>query len=134
MHKNHYFLTAVIVSILLAACSAPSGSGGGDEAAAVPAAESVVASLAAGDVAAVTARFDATMQTAMPAEQLKAVWDGLLADAGPFREQVKSRYERAQGHDIVFVTCAFERKSFDIQVTLNDQQQVAGLFIRPGSA
>jgi uncharacterized protein len=99
----------------------------------VDVATEMVASLARGDMAAATARFDAKMQAAMPSAQLASTWDGLLAQAGAFKEQVKTRTEKVQGFDVVFVTCAFERAMLDLQVTVDGMGQVSGFFVRPAT-
>ncbi|MHC4890164.1 MAG: DUF3887 domain-containing protein, partial [Planctomycetota bacterium] len=61
-----------------------------------------------GNYAKAVANFDATMTKAMPAVKLKEVWNSIIAQVGPFVEQLGVRKEKTLQYDIVFVTCIFE--------------------------
>ena len=94
-------------------------------------AKDLVTALAAGDVTKASSNFDATMTSAMPASKLSLVWPGLTTQLGTFKGQVGTRTEKAQGYDVVFVTCEFERGRINIQVTIDGSGKVSGLFVRP---
>jgi hypothetical protein len=129
--------------LALAACgprSASSGGQGGKGDAEQQAATSgnseavakdLVTALAAGDMAKVTGRFDATMKAALPPEKLQSVWAGVGAQYGAFKQQTGVRTEKVGGFDAVFVTCEFERGKANVQVTVDSSGKVSGLFIRP---
>lgn len=89
--------------------------------------------LAKKDFAAAESHFDPTMKSVMPESRLRAVWEELLGQAGPYQKQLRTRTEKQAGYDIVFVTCQFERKVLDMKVVYDSQQRVAGLFYVPGT-
>ena len=74
--------------------------------------------------------FDSTMKSAMPKEKLIATWDTVLAKAGPFKKQVAANKLKHQQFEVVFVTCEFERATLNVQVVLNSEKKVSGLFFR----
>jgi hypothetical protein len=109
----------------------------GSEAEAIEAlATDLVGALASGDYERARENFDETMKNVVSVENLKKAWESLIAEVGPFAEQVGTRMEEIQGYDVIFVTCKFEKGILDVKVVFNDQQQVAGLFFVPsqGSA
>ena len=73
--------------------AAVSGQASSDSSGATALAADVVASLTKGDMAAVTATFDAAMKAALPPDKLKEVWNGVMAQVGAFKSQVGSRSE-----------------------------------------
>ncbi|MBN1907474.1 MAG: DUF3887 domain-containing protein [Deltaproteobacteria bacterium] len=87
--------------------------------------------LAKEDFASVVKWFDATMTNAMPEATLKQTWASVTEQAGKFKKQVKTRVEKVQGYDAVFVTCEFEKVNLDVQAVFDSQKRVAGLFIVP---
>lgn len=100
----------------------------------VPAAQAFVGQLNSGDFAGAVARFDNTMKSAMPEAKLKEVWQQLAGQSGAFQAQLGTRTSESQGYRIVFVTCQFEKAVVDVQVVFNAQEQIAGLFFKPGQA
>jgi len=87
--------------------------------------------LAAKEFAAAEARFDPAMQSAMPEARLHKVWEDLLATAGPYRKQLRTRVEKQAGYDVVLVTCQFDRELLDMKVVFDSQKRVTGLFYVP---
>jgi dienelactone hydrolase len=98
----------------------------------IPAAQAFVDQMNQGDFTAAVKPFDATMIQAMPESKLKDTWLKLLDQVGPFKSQLGTRTESAQGYRIVYVTCEFTNAVIDIQVVFNNQDQVSGLFFKPG--
>jgi hypothetical protein len=100
-------------------------------------ARSIVADLAARKLDAVVARFDSTVAAALPKDKLAATWDGLVAHVGAF-QRIESATVQPSGPSAklttVVLTCAFDKARFDIQVTLDGKQHIAGLFFRPAPA
>ena len=90
-----------------------------------------VKQLAQEDYAAATHSFDATMQKVMPQEKLRAAWHAILAQAGALKQQLGTRTTKAQGYDIVIVTCEFVLAKIDIKLVFDSQKRIAGLFFSP---
>ena len=90
-------------------------------------AEALVAQLAKGDFEAATVDFDNKMKQAAPAAMLKETWDQLVAQVGPFQQQIGTLETQAQGYRIVTVTCQFEKDALNAIVTFDQQGQIAGL-------
>ncbi|MCG2818686.1 MAG: alpha/beta fold hydrolase [Actinomycetia bacterium] len=99
-------------------------------------AKELVESLAAGDFSTPVESFDDTMKGALPADKLEEAWESLVAAAGPFEKQAGTRTDTVGRYDVVYVTCEFEKSSFDLKVVFNDQKEISGLFFVPsqGSA
>ncbi len=89
--------------------------------------------LAGGQYAQAFELFTPQMKAAMPVERLSATWNGLVAQAGPFQRQTGTSIVPRGVLTVVVVTCAFERASFDVSVTVNPANLVGGLFLRPAA-
>ncbi len=89
--------------------------------------------LAKKDFASAVAQFDDTMKTAMPQATLEETWNGLVTQAGNFKQQGKARAENRGAYTLVFVTCDFEKTKLDIRVALDQQTRVGGLFFGPAT-
>ena len=76
-------------------------------------------------------RFDPTVSAALPPARLEGVWKSLLTQVGPLKRQLGTRTEVAQGYDVVFVSCEFDKSPLDIKVVFNDSKEIAGLFFVP---
>jgi len=97
----------------------------------VTSAQAFVDLLATRDFASAERYFDDTMKTALPQEKLQETWNTVMAQAGAFKHQVRTRTEERQGYNVVIVTCAFEKAALDIQVVFDQAQRIAGLFFAP---
>jgi regulator of replication initiation timing len=80
-----------------------------------------------------TENFDATMKKALPPDQLKQIWDSLVAGVGPYQEQIGTRTEKVLQYQAVFVTCRFKNTALDIKVVFDSQKQITGLFFVPAN-
>ncbi len=98
----------------------------------IPAAQAFVELLNQGNFAAAVQPFDSAMLKAMPESKLKDTWQQVLGQAGAFKSQLGTRTETSQGYRIVLVTCEFESSIIDVQVVYNAQDQISGLFFKPG--
>ena len=94
-------------------------------------AKDLVNSLASGDYKKAVENFDGTMKNALPAEKLQEVWNSIIAQSGPFVEQLGTRREKILLYDVIFVTCKFERGVLDAKVVFDRKKQIAGLFFVP---
>ena len=129
-------MVAVIVALPLAskfrgagpAASAPASAAAS---AATALAEDLVKALSRGDAAGAYAKFDDKMKAAMPTGKLTETWTALQGQMGAFKQAHVNRAEKAQGHDVVLVTCEFERGKVDFQVAVSPASQVAGLYVVP---
>jgi uncharacterized protein DUF3887 len=90
--------------------------------------------LAKKDFAAAETRFDPTMKSVLPEARLRAVWEDLLSQAGPYQKQLRTRMTKQAGYDVVLVTCQFEGKPLDMKVVYDSQKRVTGLFYLPATA
>ena len=98
----------------------------------IPAAEGFVDMLNQGNFAAAVQPFDATMIKAMPESKLKDTWQQLVGQVGAFKSRLGTHTDTSQGYRIVFVTCEFANSIIDVQVVYNAQDQISGLFFKPG--
>lgn len=87
--------------------------------------------MAGGQYAKAFESFTPQMKAAMPVERLSATWNGLAAQAGPFRRQSVTSVVPRGVLSVVLVTCEFERATFVVQVTVNPANLIGGLFLRP---
>ncbi len=87
--------------------------------------------MAGGQYAQAFELFTPQMRAAMPVERLSATWNSLIAQAGPFQRQIATSVMPRGVLSVVLVTCAFERATFDVQVTVNPANLVGGLALRP---
>lgn len=94
-------------------------------------ARDLVNSLVSGEYKEAVENFDSTMKKVLPAEKLEEVWNSVIAQAGPFVEQLGTRKEKILQYEAVFVTCKFENAVLDTKVVFDRKQQIAGLFFVP---
>jgi pimeloyl-ACP methyl ester carboxylesterase len=85
-----------------------------------------------GDFDKATADFDATMLNVLPSDKLKKTWEGVLADAGPYKKTLAARNETKGIYQIVHVTCEFAKRQMDVRVVFGKEGKISGLqFRRP---
>jgi dienelactone hydrolase len=89
--------------------------------------------LADGEYAQALESFTPQMKAAMPIDRLRATWNGLTAQAGPFQRQIGTSVVPRGVLSVVVVTCEFERATVDVHVTVNPASLVGGLAIRPAA-
>ncbi len=75
--------------------------------------------------------FDETMKNALPAEKLKQVWEGLIAQCGSYQKYTAITEGKIQDYDIVYVLCHFEKVNLKMKLVFNSQNKVAGMFFIP---
>jgi dienelactone hydrolase len=94
-------------------------------------ARSFIDLMASGQYAQAFELFTPQMKAAMPVDRLSATWNSLTAQAGPFQRQIAASVMPRGVLSVVVVTCAFERATFDVHVTVNPANLVGGLALRP---
>jgi uncharacterized protein len=78
-----------------------------------------------------TDKFDNTMRTALPPDQLKTAWISLLKTGGAFQKMEAARTETVEQYRVVFVTCQFQKQQLDVKVVIDKAGRIAGLFFVP---
>ncbi len=79
--------------------------------------------------------FDKTMTKLAPPEKMKEVWEAVIKQVGPFKEQKSVWTESVPKYDIVYVTCVFETATLDIKVVFDKSKKIAGqFFVSPRSS
>jgi hypothetical protein len=92
-------------------------------------AREVVAALARGDFAGVTAQFDDTMRDALPEDRLEAFYRSIEGAVGSFVAIERVRLVDFQGHRIAFVRCRFQGGEKVVKVVYGSDARIAGFFI-----
>ena len=87
--------------------------------------------MAGGQYAQAFESFTPQMKAALPVDRLSATWNSLTTQAGTFQRQIATSVVPRGALSVVIVTCAFERATLDVQVTVNPANLVGGLAIRP---
>jgi dienelactone hydrolase len=96
--------------------------------------ESVVLALAGKKYDTAAADFTPEMQKALPPDKLKSVWESVLDRFGPFEKVVGTRSESHKPHEIVFVTCQFERGKLDVRLVYSEKKLGGLQFVPPKPA
>ena len=87
--------------------------------------------LAAENYAAVIESFNETMKAAVSATQLKTVWDSVLTQNGAFKSIRSETTAQSGAVETVTFVCDFESGSANVQISVDQNNEVAGLFVRP---
>jgi uncharacterized protein len=96
-------------------------------------AKDFVGLLEKGDFAKATQDFDATMLKVMPADKLKATWEKVQEEAGAFKKQLGTRFEKQDKYEIVHVSCEFAQAKLDARVVFDKEAKISGLFFAPAA-
>lgn len=94
-------------------------------------AKAMLDALNKGDYAAAGKGFDEPMRKALPAEKLETTWKALTAKYGAFQKRAGVRTERGSKFDFVYLTCEFEKQTFDIRVVFGKEKQISGFSFVP---
>jgi dienelactone hydrolase len=92
-------------------------------------AAALVDAMSKGDFAAAGKQFDATMQKALPTDKLEATWKVITSRHGAFQKRTAIRGEAGPKHDLVFVSCRFEKEPMDLKVAFDKEKHIAGFFL-----
>lgn len=93
----------------------------------------VVSQIAAGNLAPVTAQYDAAMTAALPPEKLRSAWKNIETLAGPFRGIAGARVRAQAGRHVAIVDCRFGDAVWESLVVFDTHNRIGGLFFRPKS-
>jgi hypothetical protein len=83
--------------------------------------------LSKNDGAGAAALLTEQMKAKLPTDKLSQVWQGLVSQAGAFRQFAGFRIEASESTDVVFVTCEFEKLKLDAQIPINKTGLISGL-------
>ncbi|MDW3195593.1 MAG: DUF3887 domain-containing protein [Cytophagales bacterium] len=125
------FLTTTIVTLLAFSCvSQPME----DRATLVEITEGITLNLSEGEFEKVRETFDANMKSALTAAQLKQVWDGLVAQAGAYKETGTVTSKILEGYRTIYQILKFENAPCKLKVVFGESKEVIGLFLIPVNA
>jgi dienelactone hydrolase len=94
-------------------------------------ARSVVAELVAGQYDRVEARYDATMQQALPPGRLATGWSSAAQQLGPYKSIKSVQTQQIGTNTLVLVACVFEKYDITLRIVFNDKGQLAGFSSLP---
>lgn len=87
-----------------------------------------------GDYETAAAQADPAVASQMTASVLRDAWVPIGAQVGPLDSLEPQAQRMEEGFHLVILTGEFAAGTFDVQVYMNDEHQVAGFFIRPPGA
>jgi fermentation-respiration switch protein FrsA (DUF1100 family) len=94
-------------------------------------AQAVIDNLVAGNYEAATADFTSEMLAALSPAQLQQVWESLVAQVGPYQEQVSVTSQTTEGYTVFVFILQFEKAQLDAQLSISTDGKVGGFYIRP---
>src|SRR5262245_23547751 len=94
-------------------------------------AEAVLDAIVSGDFAAIVAKFDATMKTALTEDAFKAGWASTSTLIGKFVKHGPAKEEQRGKYLAVVIPCEFERGQLDLTVVFDAAGAISGLSMRP---
>lgn len=75
--------------------------------------------------------FDSTMKKAVPPTKLRAIWNGQQHAVGTFRGIIGTRSTVLGDYRVAIVTCQFQKRQFDVNVSYDKTGKISGLFFAP---
>jgi dienelactone hydrolase len=121
-------LLATLIAVLCLGLIAPTSAQTPDPQAV---AQAVIDNLIAGNYEAATADFTSEMLAALSPAQLQQVWESLIAQVGPYQEQVSVTSQTTGGYTVFVFTLQFEKALLDAQLSISTDGKVGGFYIRP---
>jgi hypothetical protein len=94
-------------------------------------AKDVVEKLAAEDFEGVRANFNEQLKEALPVEKIEQSWTIVTQQIGSFESQGPPKLVNHEGGRGIIIRCRFERGATQVEVWFDDENLVAGLWIRP---
>jgi dienelactone hydrolase len=128
MSLIHQGLLATLIAVLCLGLVAPASAQAPDPQAI---AQAVIDNLIAGNYEAATADFTGEMLAALSPTQLQQVWESLIAQVGPYQEQVGVTSQTSDGYTVFVFTLQFEKALLDAQLSISTDGKVGGFYIRP---
>ena len=98
------------------------------------AAKTFVTLLRDGKYAEATQMFDPQMAAAFPTSKMQATWEGLVQQAGAFKEIKGVKMADEGGYRIAYVTCDFAQTPLDLKVVFGKDGRISGLWFVPAGS
>ena len=96
-------------------------------------ARTFVEQLTKGDYAAATKTFDEKVSAAVPEQKLRALWESIPSQLGPYQRTGAPRISSKGDVQIAVVPVTFAKGDVELQLVYNATGQVIGIFIRPAA-
>lgn len=97
----------------------------------IESAQQFIRQLQAGEFEQAATRFDKTMGEMMPLEGLKAGWEQVQMQAGPFQEALDATAESQDGYQVVVIKLRFEKGNVACRLVFDQAGKVAGMGFAP---
>jgi dienelactone hydrolase len=93
-----------------------------------------IGQLVRGDYAAVVQSFDEKVRALLPEDKLRAAWESIVVQAGPFQRIGEPELSSKGDASILVFPAEFQRAKTNIQIVFNAAGQIIGLNIRPAAS
>ncbi|MFD1848455.1 DUF3887 domain-containing protein [Oceanobacillus bengalensis] len=138
MKKKHYYILISMFLILFIAGCADDESEQKEEEfqesaekdANIVFAEEFVMFLNEGRYEDATEYYDETMKDELPASELEEAWTSLEEQFGSFVSQEYQSTEKLEGYDVVLINGSFEEQDVVFQITLDQNEKIAGFYVK----
>lgn len=90
-----------------------------------------IAALKREDFASVVASFDQAMQSAMPQDRLASVWADVKRQMGPMSACAEPSVAPNSARIVVEYQCTFAKGNLTLQLSVNSDGTLGGLFLKP---
>jgi uncharacterized protein len=94
-------------------------------------ANQVVVDLRVGSYGDVEQMSTAEVRQALPANKLKATWEAVLDEIGPYVATDGLQYAENASYHTVIADCRFEKMSLDITLTFDSNRKLSGIYLKP---
>jgi hypothetical protein len=127
MKRTMAAVVAVLMCLSLAACAKTADLSDKDKQARVADAKTVIQKMEQGDFTAVFAKFDKSMQTALPETTLKAQWTAIGEQYGSLSGFLSDKTETSEGYLRVVLVAKFKYAALTFSVVYDANGKIAGL-------
>ena len=131
-HRKDSLVNIRVLTLLVALIALPCFAQQSDNGpSATDAAKQVVQKIAAGEFDRVESQYTPQMAAALPPGRLASAWAGVLTQEGSFESVASATATKVQALDVVILVCKFEKGVIDIQIGLDPQSKLAGIYFTP---
>lgn len=75
--------------------------------------------------------FDTIVSKKISQEQLPSIWETIQNQVGDYKSYSSITQEKEEEHEVVYVTCKFERMTLDLKLVYNNNHKIVGFFFVP---
>lgn len=94
-------------------------------------AEGFISLIVQKDFIGATEKFNQKVSEALPAYQLEAIWNQLIASFGDFQSMSRKKFLVKDEFKVVILTLEFEKAFMDARITFDQEEKIAGFWINP---